>query len=115
MLDGRKCLVLALIAKREAPYLIEGSLWVDSKDGSIVQVQGTTSKSSSLMTGPTQIVRQYENIRGYSQATHVRAVTKSVMFGKAIVTIATTISSTGLCQSDYPDPGDCTSTSIHRC
>lgn len=48
---------------------------------------GNNVKSSSLLTGPTQVVRQYENIRGYSQATHVRAVTRSVMFGKAIVTI----------------------------
>ena len=43
-LDGRECLVLTLIPKRKAPYLIEGSLWVDLRDGSIVQVQGTTSQ-----------------------------------------------------------------------
>ena len=86
-LDGRDCLVLALIPKRKASYLIEGSLWVDAKDGSIVQVQGTTSKSSSLLTGPTQVMRQYANISGFSQATHVRAVSNSFMFGQTIVTI----------------------------
>ena len=86
-LDGRECLVLTLIPKRKAPYLIEGSLWVDLRDGSIVQVQGTTSQSSSLLTGPTQVMRQYANINGFPQATHVRAVSKSFMFGKTIVTI----------------------------
>jgi hypothetical protein len=86
-LDGRDCLVLALTPKRKAPYLIEGSLWVDSKDGSIVQIQGTASKSSSLFTGATQVMRQYANIGGFSQATHVRAVSNSFIFGQTIVTI----------------------------
>lgn len=62
-LDGRDCLVLALIPRRKAPYLIEGTLWVDAKDGSIVQVQGTASKHSSLVTGPAQIMRQYARLR----------------------------------------------------
>ena len=44
LVDGRDCMVLALIPKRKAPYLFEGTLWVDSKDGSIVQLQGTASK-----------------------------------------------------------------------
>jgi hypothetical protein len=86
-LNGRDCLVLTLIPKRKAPYLIEGSLWVDSKDGSIVQVQGTASKSSSMLTGPTQFMRQYANMSGLSQATHVRAVSNSLMFGETIVKI----------------------------
>jgi hypothetical protein len=36
---------------------------VDAKDGSIVQVQGTASKHSSLVTGPAQIMRQYARLR----------------------------------------------------
>ena len=32
-------------------------------------------------------MRQYANINGFPQATHVRAVSKSFMFGKTIVTI----------------------------
>lgn len=86
-LDGRDCLVLELNPKRKTPYLIEGTLWVDSKDGSIVQVQGTASKSSSVFTGPTQVIRQYAQIGGFSQATHARAVSDSFMFGETIVRI----------------------------
>jgi hypothetical protein len=40
-----------------------------------------------LFTGPTQVIRQYANISGFSQATHLRAVSDSFMFGKTIVTI----------------------------
>ena len=86
-LDGRDCLALTLIPKRKESYLIEGTLWVDSKDGSIVQIQGTSSKDASLVTGPAQVMRQYENIGGFPEATHVRAVSNSFMFGETIVKI----------------------------
>jgi hypothetical protein len=86
-LAGRDCLVLALTPKRKAPYLIEGTLWVDAQTGSIVQVQGTGSKSSSIFTGPTQVVRQYEDVGGFSEATHLRAVSDSVMFGQTVVKV----------------------------
>ena len=69
------------------PYLIEGTLWVDPIDGSIIQVQGTTSRSSSFLTGRTQLSRQYANIDGLSEATHFRAVSNSFLFGETIVTI----------------------------
>lgn len=85
--DGRECMVLSLIPKRKAPYLFEGTLWVDSKDGSIVQLQGTASKNSSMVTGPAQVLRQYANIGGSSEATHVRALSSSSMFGETIVKI----------------------------
>ena len=87
LLDGRDCLVLALAPRRKTPYLVEGTLWVDSKDGSIVQVEGTATRSSSLFTGPTQVIRQYANVGGFSQATHARAVSNSFMFGQTIVKI----------------------------
>ena len=86
-LDGRDCLVLSLTPKRKAPYLIEGTLWVDAKDGSIVQVQGTGSKSPSVFTGPTQMVRQYANVAGFAQATHARAMSNSHLFGQTVVKI----------------------------
>ena len=86
-LDGRDCLVVTLTPRRKADYLIEGILWVDSKDGSIVQVQGTATKSSSVFTGPTQVIRQYANISGFAQATHVRAMSNSFMLGQTIVKI----------------------------
>ena len=86
-MNGRDCLLVALIPKRKAPYLIEGILWVDSMDGSIVQLEGTASKSSSVLTGPTQVTRQYVNISGFPEATHVRAVSNSFMLGQTVVKI----------------------------
>jgi hypothetical protein len=85
--NGRDCLALAISPKRKAPNLIEGTLWVDAKDDSIVQIQGTSSKSPSVFTGPTQMMRQYARIGGFAMATHARAVSNSFLFGHTVVKI----------------------------
>ena len=86
-LDGRECYLLAITPRRKAPYLIEGTLWVNAKDGSIVQIQGTASKSSSFLTGPTKVMRKYTNVNGFAEATHARAESDSLLFGRTVVTI----------------------------
>jgi outer membrane lipoprotein-sorting protein len=85
--DGRDCLALAISPKRKAPNLIQGTMWVDAADGSIVQVQGVASKSPSVFTGPAQMMRQYTKVNGFSQATHARAVSNSLLFGETVVKI----------------------------
>jgi hypothetical protein len=62
-------------------------MWVDAADGSIVQVQGVASKSPSVFTGPAQMMRQYTKVNGFSQATHARAVSNSLLFGETVVRI----------------------------
>lgn len=86
-LDGRECFVLAVTPKRKAPNLITGTLWVDAKDDSIVQIQGIASKNPSFWSGPTQMMRQYARINGFAMATHARAVSNSFLFGRTTVTI----------------------------
>jgi outer membrane lipoprotein-sorting protein len=86
-LDGRECLLLAISPKRKAPNLIVGTMWVDAKDGSIVQIQGMASKSPSIWAGTTQMTRQYINVNGFAMATHARAVANSFLFGQTVVTI----------------------------
>jgi hypothetical protein len=86
-INGRDCYVLSINPKQKAPNLIVGSIWVDAKDQSLVQLQGTASKSISVFTGPTQVMRQYENLDGFAEATHARAESESTLFGKTVVTI----------------------------
>jgi outer membrane lipoprotein-sorting protein len=86
-LDGRNCYVLDIAPKRKAPNLMDGTLWVDAKDGSIIQIQGVASKSASVFTGPTQMMRQYANVNGFAMATQARAVADSGLFGRTVITI----------------------------
>jgi hypothetical protein len=88
-IDGRECLVLELTPKRKEPHLIQGTLWVDAKDFSIVQLQGVASKSPSILTGPTKMERHYNKVSGYAQAAHARAVSNSGLLGQTIVKIDT--------------------------
>jgi hypothetical protein len=86
-LDGRECLALAILPKHKAPNMIEGTLWADAVDGSIVRIEGIASQSPSVFTGPAQVMRQYANVNGFAMATHARAVSNSFMFGRTTVTI----------------------------
>jgi hypothetical protein len=86
-IDGRDCLVLSLVPRRIAPFLFDGTLWVDAKAFSIVQLQGTSSKSPSILTGPTKVMRQYASVDGYAQATHARAESNSFLLGQTVVKI----------------------------
>jgi outer membrane lipoprotein-sorting protein len=86
-LDGRDCYVLDISPKRKAPNLMDGTLWVDAKDGAIIQIQGVASKSASVFTGPTQMMREYARVNGFAMATHARAVADSGLFGRTVITI----------------------------
>lgn len=85
--NGRDCFVLSIEPRVEASNRIVGTLWVDAKDQSIVQIQGVASKSISVFTGPTRMMRQYAMVNSFAEATHARAVSDSFLFGQTVVTI----------------------------
>jgi hypothetical protein len=86
-LDGRDCLALAISPRQKSPNLVEGTIWVDAKDGSIVRLEGSTSESPSIFTGPSQLMRQYVNVNGFGMATHARAVSDSFLLGRTVINI----------------------------
>jgi hypothetical protein len=87
LLDGRDSLAITLIPKRDSQYLFKGTLWVDARDYSIVQLQGIAAKSHFFLTGPSEVSRQYANVSGYPMATHAKAVTNSSLLGQTVVKI----------------------------
>jgi len=87
VMDGRDCLMIELTPKRNSPYLFKGTLWVDAKDYSIVQLKGTASKSPVFLTSATQVTRQYTNVSGFPMATHAMAISNSTLLGQTIVKI----------------------------
>lgn len=86
-INERDCLALAINPKSKAPNLIQGTLWVDAKDGSIVRVEGTASQSPSIFTGLAHVERQYASMDGYEMATHAKAVSDSFLLGRTVITI----------------------------
>jgi outer membrane lipoprotein-sorting protein len=86
-LDGRDCLALAITPRRKATNMIEGTLWLDARDGSIVRFEGSATQSPSIFTGPAQVMRSYANVNGFAMATQARAVSDSFLLGQTVVTI----------------------------
>lgn len=85
--NGRMCYALTIKPRQTAPNLLDGTLWVDAQDGSVVKVEGVASKSPSPFAGTTHMMRDYVNIEGFSMATHARAESKSFLFGRTVVLI----------------------------
>lgn len=85
--NGRDCFALTITPRHAAPNMIDGTLWVDARDGSIVKVEGVASKSPSVFARTTHMMREYINIDGYPMATHARAESSSFLFGRTVVVI----------------------------
>lgn len=81
-LDDRPCIVLQISPRRAASYLFTGQIWVDSRDGTIVQLKGTTAKPVSILTGRTQVARNYTLVDGYPMATRATATTSVAVIGQ---------------------------------
>jgi hypothetical protein len=86
-INDHDCLAFDIAPKRKAPNMLNGTLWVDAKDGSIVEIDGVSSRSPSLFSGPAKMMRQYTNMSGFAMATHARAESDSMVFGRTILTI----------------------------
>lgn len=86
-IDGRSCVAVAITPRYKAPNMIDGTLWIDMRDHTLVQVEGVASKSPSIFAGKTHMMRRYANMQGYAMATHARAESSSMFFGRTVVTI----------------------------
>lgn len=84
---GHDCLEVAIHPKDKAPNLIDGTIWVDAKDFTIVRLEGVSSKAPSIFAGPTHMMRDYADLYGFSMATHARAESNTFLYGKTVVTI----------------------------
>jgi hypothetical protein len=85
-MNGRDCLRFDMKARRKATNTIDGSIWVDAKDFSLVQIEGVATKSPSAFSGATHMMRQYANESGFPMATHARGESSSLI-GRIVVTI----------------------------
>lgn len=86
-IDGRPCVALAITPLHKAPNMIEGTLWVDVRDRTQVEVEGIASQKASMFAGTTHMMRRYANMHGYAMATHARAESSSAFVGRTVITI----------------------------
>lgn len=87
VIDGRNCFSISMTPRRKAPNMIEGTLWLDAKDDSIVQIEGVATKSPSFLAAAPHMMRRYTNMNGYAMAVRARAESNSLILGRTVVTI----------------------------
>jgi hypothetical protein len=81
------CVAVAITPKRTAPNMLDGTLWVDPRDGSIAEVDGIASRSPSIFAGTTRMMRDYTKMSGFAMATHARAESHNALFGRTVIVI----------------------------
>ena len=86
-INGRSCVAVDITPRRKAPNMIDGNLWIDARDHTLVQVEGVASQKPSVFAGTTHMMRLYANMHGYAMATHARAESSSLLFGRTVVTV----------------------------
>jgi negative regulator of sigma E activity len=62
--EGRPCFHLAISPKRKDKYSLEGEIWLDAQDYSIVRIYGAPARKPSFWTRKTEIDRRYKKIDG---------------------------------------------------
>jgi hypothetical protein len=87
VIDGHDCIAIAISPRRQAPNMLEGTLWVDAHTHMQIEVDGIASKSPSIFAGTTKMMRRYADMHGYAMATHASAESSSFFFGRTVVTI----------------------------
>jgi len=85
--DGRDCFRVGIVPRQNSAYLFRGRIWVDKRNQDIVRLEGTATKSASILTGPAQVVRSYTEVDGFPMATHVSASVSSWLLGPTRVEI----------------------------
>jgi hypothetical protein len=62
--DNRPCFHLKISPKQRSKYSLDGEIWVDGEDYSIVRMHGVPAKKPSIWTLKTEIDRRYKKIDG---------------------------------------------------
>jgi outer membrane lipoprotein-sorting protein len=85
--DGRPAYVLSVTPKTENKYLIDGKIWVDATDYSIVRIEGRPARNPSFWTRSVHFVHTYQKVGPFWFAASTNSVSEIRIFGTAELTI----------------------------
>jgi outer membrane lipoprotein-sorting protein len=81
--DGRPAYVLSVTPKAQNKYLIDGKIWVDATDYSIVRIEGRPARNPSFWTRSVHFVHTYQKVGPFWLAASTDSVSEIRIFGTA--------------------------------
>ena len=88
-IEGRPSYVLQVTPREDSKYLIDGKIWVDASDYSIVRIEGSPARNPSFWTRSVHFVHTYQKVGPYWFAASTHSVSQVRIFGDAELTIET--------------------------
>jgi len=87
VINERPAYLLRITPKEDNKYLIEGKIWVDATDYSIVRIEGSPAKNPSFWTRNVHFVHTYQKVGPFWFAASTHSVSEIRIFGEAELTI----------------------------
>lgn len=85
--DGRSCFHLKISPKRRDKYSLDGEIWLDGEDYSIVRMHGSPAKRPSLWTHHTEIDRRYKKVAGIWLPERLDSSSNIMIAGHSVLSI----------------------------
>lgn len=86
-LDSGPAYVLSITPKTENKYLIDGKIWVDAKDYSIVRIEGKPARNPSFWVHNVHFVHTYKRVGEFWLASTTHTTSEVRLFGSSELAI----------------------------
>ena len=91
--NGRPCYRMRISPRRREKYALDGEIWIDSEDYSIVRIHGAPAKRPSLWTLKTEIDRRYKKVDGIWLPERMDSSSNIMIAGHSVLSIEYTYNS----------------------
>ena len=91
--DSRACFHLKISPRQRNKYSLDGEIWVDGEDYSIVRIHGVPAKKPSIWTLKTEIDRRYKKIDGIWLPARMDSSSNIMIAGQSVLSIEYTYDS----------------------
>ena len=86
-LDSGPAYVLLVVPKADDKYLINGKIWIDAKDYSIVRIEGQPAHNPSFWVHDVHFVHTYQRVGQFWLASSTDTTSEVRIFGRSELTI----------------------------
>ena len=85
--EGRPCYRMRISPKRRDKYSLDGEVWIDAEDYSIVRLHGAPARRPSIWTLKTEIDRRYTKVAGIWLPERMDSSSNIVVAGHSVLSI----------------------------